>query len=180
MKGDNNPGAHDRNLKMVPNLVGNSLPNLELSSTYGETINLAELRGRNIFVLHPVALPLDIFIDNKLDIMSSIRSGVAILTAFNQLRDELAVSDAGIFGVNTQSVSLQKIVSDALGLRYPLLSDLNAELGRVLKIPLLTEGRKRRFPLLVIESRMGLITRQISFPAASDCITEELRHLLLS
>ena len=180
MKGDNNFSGHDRTLETVPSLVGTSLPHVDLPSTYGGTINFANLPNRNFFVFHPVALPLDVPIDNKLDAIFSIKLSMAILMAFNELQEELAVLGAGIFGVNIQSTHMQAIISDASGLKYPLLSDKNAGLGRALKIPLLSEGRTRRFPVLVIEAKMGLITRQICFQAASDSICEELRHSLFS
>lgn len=152
----------------LPDLVGLRLPQLTLPSTDGIAINLAERSSHDIYVLHPVAMPREAFIELPLDATLQIGKSISTLLAFNDMLDSFEMAGIRVFGVSVQSRGLQSIVAASLGLRFPLLSDKNADLARLLKLPMLRQGRLPRFAISVVEAKMGWITRHVRAVSTAD------------
>ena len=129
------------------------LENIYLPSSDGVVRCIGDLIDCNFFIFHSSALPLNAPITLGMEKKHSIIRGVDILLEFNKLYDSLQDVNIGIYGISTQSFEIQKMMLNSLSLKFNLLSDKNAQIAKILNIPLTTGGRVLRYPLLVVASK---------------------------
>lgn len=139
--------------------IGSPLPDYELMSTSGFSVNLSALPGTVILLLHTVALPSDMGTSDELETSYAIRQSVDALLSFNARARQLDNEGVRVFGMSVQTPLIQSIIVDSLKLAFPLLSDEHAIFAGAMKLPLIRQGRRARLPVLGMEAREGIVRR---------------------
>jgi peroxiredoxin len=102
----------------------------------GMKVRLDRLRGRTVIFVHPgIGGPVD---GSKLDAWSAVpgaRGCTPQACAFRDALSAFAPHSAGIFGLSTQAVAVQRAHAAELRLPYPLLSDAALRVGDALGLP---------------------------------------------
>ena len=139
-------------------LVGLAVPDLQLPSTSGGTVNLAALTAtRRVVYFYPktgrpgVALPQD------WDLIPGARGCTPEACSFRDHHDELAGLDADLFGVSSQSTGYQAEAVQRLHLPFALLSDERLELADALRLPTFEVEGERLYRRLTLVLRDGVI-----------------------
>ncbi|MEN0032736.1 MAG: redoxin domain-containing protein [Luteibacter sp.] len=82
-----------------------------------------------------------------------------MLLFFNQALPLLKRLGIDVYGISVQTTGIQMTSAERLGLRFPLLSDARCALAEAIKLPMTLQGRRKRFPVLAVELRNGVIRR---------------------
>jgi peroxiredoxin len=112
------------------------IPELWLASTAGDSVNLAQIRGRTVVFCYPRTGQPDQPVPDGWDAIPGARGCTPQSASFRDHYREL--TDAGtshIFGLSTQNTDYQRELVNRLKLPYPLLSDWELNLVRALKLP---------------------------------------------
>jgi peroxiredoxin len=140
---------------------GSRLPSLLMASSRGEMVDLSTVRGDVILLLHPVALPPDLAPTPDVDALYAIQASIDVLRLFDGAMPHLTRQGVQVFGLSVQSTPIQRMVADALGLSFSLLSDASGVFARTTALPLVRHGRLARLPALVVVLKDGVVQRRI-------------------
>jgi len=117
-------------------LAGLVLPSIPLSSTDGQQIDLAELRGRTVVYIYPRTGRPDLPTSAAWDGIPGARGCTPQSCGF---RDHYAalrsLGASAIFGLSTQTTEYQREAVERLHLPFPLLSDGTLVFTRTLRLP---------------------------------------------
>jgi len=117
-------------------LAGLVLPSIPLSSTDGQQIDLAELRGRTVVYIYPRTGRPDLPTSAAWDAIPGARGCTPQSCGF---RDHYAalrsLGASAIFGLSTQTTEYQREAVERLHLPFPLLSDGMLVFTRTLRLP---------------------------------------------
>lgn len=117
-------------------LVGTTLPDIDLPSTDGGTVDLGELRGLSVIYIYPRTGRPDQDLPEGWNDIPGARGCTPQSCAF---RDHFAeLQEFGVkqlYGLSTQSQSYQQEAAERLHLPFPLLSDADLRLGQALDLP---------------------------------------------
>ena len=117
-------------------LVGMILPSIPLSSTDGDRVDLAALRGRTVVYIYPRTGRPDQPGSAAWDAIAGARGCTPQSCGFRDHHAELrSLGAAAVFGMSTQTTDYQREVVERLHLPFPLLSDSTLAFTRTLRLP---------------------------------------------
>lgn len=140
-------------------LVGMPLPPFELAATDGSSVRLDRLPGRVVVYAYPrTGVPGEDPLVPEWDSIPGARGCTPESCAFRDHYREL--QDAGaalVFGLSTQDTDYQREAAGRLHLPFALLSDVDLELTKALRLPTFEaagETLLKRFTLVVRDGRI--------------------------
>ncbi|AJT41361.1 redoxin domain-containing protein [Psychromicrobium lacuslunae] len=121
---------------LADHLPGLSLPELNLPSTSGETIDLAAITGRWVLFIYPSTGVPGVDMPEGWDNIPGARGCTPEACGFRDNIDSLRAAGAeAIYGLSGQGLNYQQELAKRLHLPYPLLSDPQTELAEALQLP---------------------------------------------
>jgi peroxiredoxin len=139
-------------------LPGLAVPPLELPSTAGGSVSLADLDGRTVVYAYPrTGRPGEPSLVDDWDLIPGARGCTPEACGFRDHHAELAQAGAAVFGLSTQSPSYQRELVERLGLRFAVLSDERLALTEALGLPAFEAAGQtllRRLTLIVSDGRI--------------------------
>jgi len=142
------PGAHDPNVLPpdlpVPqddgrakHLAGAKIPNVELPSTGGGTVNLSKLKGRTVVYIYPRTGVPGVDAPPGWDDIPGARGCTPQSCSFRDHFAELkSLGVAQVFGLSTQDTDYQREAVERLHLPFPILSDADLNLALAMHLPM--------------------------------------------
>lgn len=145
-------------------LIGREMPDMPLIATNSDEVNLHKLRGTTILFAYPrTGRPNENASDHWAQIPGA-KGCTPQACAFRDLFLELKAAGANhVYGLSTQATSYQIEATNRLHLPYPILSDENLKLTKLMDLPTFTfEGSVllKRVTLII---RDGII-KHVFFP----------------
>ncbi len=116
-------------------LVGMSVPTLVLAATTGEGINLGDIKGRLVIYCYPMTGQPNVALPEGWDQIPGARGCTPQSCAFRDHYQELQSLGAEVVGLSVQSTAYQQEMADRLHLPFPVVSDLDYQFQRALKLP---------------------------------------------
>ncbi len=123
-----NDGAADH-------LLGLKLPEITLTSTDDEKINLAELKGKVVIFCYPKTGRDGVTMPEGWDQIPGARGCTPQTCSYRDNYQEIKQLGAKIFGLSTQKTDYQKELADRLNLPFSILSDEKMQLTKALSLP---------------------------------------------
>ena len=147
-------------------LTGLFLPDIQLSATNGERIQLNNLQGRHVIYIYPMTGQPNIALPKGWDGIPGARGCTPQSCSFRDHADELAVLNTKIFGLSSQTTEYQLEAKNRLHLPFELLSDASLELKESLKLPTFYVGSLELYKRLtvIIENNRIIKTFYPVFP----------------
>jgi peroxiredoxin len=140
-------------------LEGRSLPDLELMSTDGASVNLARAALRLVLYVYPSATGTpDLPAPNWKDIPGAFGC-TAESCAF---RDRMASFEAlrvTVMGLSAQTTEAQRAFAQRKEINFPLLSDAELRLSKELRLPTFAAGSLQLYKRLTIVAESGVIVK---------------------
>jgi len=122
-------------------LLGMSLPNVSLSSSAGELINLSLLTDRyTVIYFFPMAWTHHATLPANWNDIPGARGCTPQSCSFRDRIAELVAHDARVIGISTQPQQHLEEIAERLHLAYPLLSDSELILTSALRLPTFQAG----------------------------------------
>ncbi len=120
-----------------------SLPDINLSKTDGNTINISELAGYTVIYIYPMIGKPNVALPDGWESIPGARGCTPQSCSFRDLHGELK-QYANIFGLSSQDSNYQQEAKTRLHLPFELLSDHSFLLKQALSLPTFTvEGIQR-------------------------------------
>ncbi len=116
-------------------LVGMSVPTLVLAATTGEGINLGDIKGRLVIYCYPMTGQPNVALPDGWDQIPGARGCTPQSCAFRDHYQELQSLGAQVVGLSVQSTAYQQEMADRLHLPFPVVSDVDYQFQRALKLP---------------------------------------------
>ena len=116
-------------------LVGMSVPTLVLAATTGEGINLGDTNGRLVIYCYPMTGQPNVALPEGWDQIPGARGCTPQSCAFRDHYQELQSLGAEVVGLSVQSTAYQQEMADRLHLPFPVVSDVDYQFQRALKLP---------------------------------------------
>jgi peroxiredoxin len=142
-------------------LLGTRIPELELASTAGHPVNLAEIHGRTILFCYPRTGRPDQPIPNAWDAIPGARGCTPQSCAFrDHYRELMGARASHLFGLSTQDTDYQREAVKRLELPYPLLSDRELNFAHALNLPTFRFNSMtliKRLTLIIDEGRIAKV-----------------------
>lgn len=140
-------------------LKGSQLPNIELISTDGDTINLANLIGLWVIYIYPMTGRPDVALPVGWNDIPGARGCTPQSCGFRDHYSELMVLKANVLGISAQSTEYQREVKDRLHLPYKLLSDSTLKLKHAVGLPTFNVAGMELFKRITLITENGLILK---------------------
>lgn len=113
------------------------LPSVALPATNGETVDLGGIAGLAIVFAYPrTGCPGEAPLVPEWDSIPGARGCTPEACSFRDLRAEVEMYSAKIFGLSTQTTEYQQEAVERLHLPFVLLSDSSLHLAHTLSLPL--------------------------------------------
>ncbi|MES2917418.1 MAG: peroxiredoxin [Pseudomonadota bacterium] len=141
-------------------LLGKALPSLELTSTEGFALNLANETGIIVLYCYPMTGRPDTALPDGWDQIPGARGCTPQSCSFRDHYAELQKLQAKVFGISTQSSAYQQEAAGRLHLPFDLLSDELLAFTNALALPTLQVGGKdliKRVTLIVKSGRIAKV-----------------------
>jgi peroxiredoxin len=120
-------------------LAGMKLPDLALAATSGPVVNLSKLTGRTVLYIYPRTGVPGVDAPPGWDQIPGARGCTPQSCGFRDHFAELkALGVAQIYGLSTQGTDYQREAAERLHLPFPILSDTDLDLARILRLPTFT------------------------------------------
>jgi peroxiredoxin len=120
-------------------LAGMKLPDLALAATSGPVVNLSKLTGRTVLYIYPRTGVPGVDAPPGWDQIPGARGCTPQSCGFRDHFAELkALGVAQIYGLSTQGTDYQREAAERLHLPFPILSDADLDLARILRLPTFT------------------------------------------
>jgi peroxiredoxin len=142
-------------------LPGLTLPPVELTSTAGGAVNLADLgraRPRTVLYVYPMTGRPGVPLPDGWNEIPGARGCTPEACSFRDHHAGLAAAGADVYGLSTQSAADQAEAAERLKLPFPLLSDDAVRLaGPPLELPVFVAGGQRCYRRLTLIVAAGRI-----------------------
>lgn len=141
-------------------LPGAAVPELVLTASDGQTINLRKLgSGRTVIYLYPLTGRPGVDLPEGWDTIPGARGCTTEACDFRDHFDELQAAGVGaVYGLSSQEPHYQAEAASRLRLPFTMLSDPAFALGRALSLPTFTApGEGRLYARLTMVVRDGSI-----------------------
>lgn len=152
-------------------LVGATLPDLDLPSTRGGTVDLGELRGWTVIYVYPMTGRPDRDLPEGWNDIPGARGCTPQSCAFRDHFAELKGYGVDqLFGLSTQDNAYQTEAAERLNLPFPLLSDADLRFGKALDLPgMETDGKylHKRLTMIVQDQEIKKVFYPV-FPPDQD------------
>lgn len=135
------------------------LPDLELPSTDGTSVNLARLKGRCVIYFYPMTAQPGVALPEGWDGIPGARGCTPQSCGFRDHYVELNSLNTTVFGLSAQSSDYQREVRDRLHLPFQLLSDDALLLKEVMRLPTFTVAGMELFKRLTLVVEDGRIIK---------------------
>jgi peroxiredoxin len=148
---------------------GSRLPDVNLPTTSGRTVNLARMSGTAIVYVYPWTGRPGLPNPPGWDDIPGAHGSTPEAEGFRDLYAGFKQVDADVFGVSTQPTEYQKEFAERLRLPFELLSDADFALQRALGLPTFTTGGVtylKRLTLAVNDGRIARVYYPVPLPAA--------------
>jgi len=132
-------------------LRGTSLPDINLSKTDGNTINIRELTGYTVIYIYPMTGRPNVALPEGWESLPGARGCTPQSCSFRDLHNEI-IQFADLYGLSSQYTDYQQEAKSRLTLPFELLSDHSFQLKQALSLPTFTvEGiqRYKRVTLII-------------------------------
>ncbi len=116
-------------------LTGLTLPPIQLHSTYGEVVELDQLKGQYVIYVYPMTGRPNFALPEGWDSIPGARGCTPQSCSFRDHAQELAKLNTQIFGLSSQTTEYQLEVKNRLHLPFELLSDSSFLLKETLRLP---------------------------------------------
>jgi peroxiredoxin len=141
-------------------LTGRPIPSLPLPATTGEAIDLSAVSGRAVVFAYPrTGRPGRLPLVADWDRIPGARGCTPQTCGFRDHHDAFAALGVRVFGLSTQPTDYQREMAERLGLRFPVLSDVDLRLTRALALPTFTVAGETLLRRLAWIARDGVIER---------------------
>jgi peroxiredoxin len=140
-------------------LAGMPLPPFELAATDGSSVRLDLLPGRAVVYAYPrTGVPGEDLLVPDWDAIPGARGCTPESCAFRDHFAELQAAGAtSVFGLSTQDSDYQREAAERLHLPFALLSDVDLELTKALRLPTFEAAGQtllKRFTLVIADGRI--------------------------
>lgn len=140
-------------------LPGRALPAIELPSTAGRMVNLAELKVPTVLFFYPRNAQPHEPIPEEWNLIPGARGCTPHSCGFRDLHHEFKVLGFQIFGVSTQDTDYQKELVDRVHLPFEVLSDAKLELVKALQLPIFEYHGRQLIKRMAWVVEAGRITK---------------------
>lgn len=141
-------------------LPGTKLPDIALSSTEGNTVNLSELAGRTIVYCYPRMGQPGGTVPDSWNAIPGARGCTNQSCSFRDHFGELVAAGADhLFGLSIQNVDYQREAVGRLHLPFSLLSDEELKFANALNLPRFQYDRATLIKRLTLVIDNGMVTR---------------------
>ena len=140
-------------------LEGTVLPDVNLSTTDGATVNLATLTGRHVIYIYPMTGQPGIPLPDGWDGIPGARGCTPQSCAFRDHYAELAASGTAVYGLSVQTTAYQQEVHARLHLPFQLLSDESLSLKSALQLPTFSVSGMELYRRLTLVAEGRRITK---------------------
>jgi len=140
-------------------LCGIPLPPFELAATDGSRIRLDQLPGRAVVYAYPrMGVPGEDPLVSDWDAIPGARGCTPESCGFrDHFADLRAAGVESVFGLSTQDTDYQREAAERLHLPFALLSDIDLELTKALRLPTFEAGGQtllKRLKLVISDGRI--------------------------
>ncbi|MEM8804556.1 MAG: peroxiredoxin [Cyanobacteria bacterium P01_G01_bin.38] len=120
-------------------LQGARLPNQALPSTLGESVNLSVLSGWSIVFTYPrTGVPGQPALSDDWNRIPGARGCTPQICGYRDLANDFVALGVRIFGLSTQTTTYQQEMVERIGVHFPVLSDHDLLLTKILSLPTIT------------------------------------------
>ena len=147
-------------------LTGLFLPDIKLSATNGEFIQLDRLQGRHVIYIYPMTGQPNFSLPEGWNVIPGARGCTPQSCSFRDYTDELAKLNTSVFGLSAQTTEYQLEAKNRLHLPFELLSDTSLLLKKSLGLPTFIVGKLELYKRLtmIIENSLIIKTFYPVFP----------------
>src|SRR5580765_5484000 len=124
-------------------LLGQRLPDVALSSTSGEQVNLSQRPGLVVVYAYPLTGRPGVALPTGWDEIPGARGCTPESCGFRDHHGEIRQLGAEVFGLSTQPTDYQREVRERLNLPFDLLSDEAFAFTNALSLPTFTAASTR-------------------------------------
>lgn len=118
-------------------LPGLTVPDIALLSTNNDWVRLSRIKGRSVvFVYVRTRVPGQTALYDYWDSIPGAAGCTLESCGFRDHYLKFVAIDVCIFGISSESASVQKQAAQRLNLPFPLLTDLDFELDMAMKLPM--------------------------------------------
>lgn len=141
-------------------LTGTEMPAVDLTSTNGSAVQLAELPGTAVFYVYPMTGRPDRALPEGWNDIPGARGCTPQSCSFRDHYAELtALGVEHVFGISTQTSDDQMEAVERLHLPFALLSDSDLKLARALDLPTFNVDGKTLIKRLALIVKDGVIAK---------------------
>jgi peroxiredoxin len=140
-------------------LIEVSLPSVALHSTQGRQIDLSVIPGYVVLYCYPMTGQPGVPLPNGWEQIPGARGCTPQSCAFRDLHQELSEIGAQVFGLSTQSTEYQVEAANRLHLPFELLSDLDLNFAKALKLPMFEIDEKQLIKRITLIANGGKIVK---------------------
>jgi peroxiredoxin len=145
-------------------LTGMALPQIELRSTRGDSVDLSMLKGTTVVYIYPRTGRPDQELPTGWNAIPGARGCTPQSCSFRDRYQQLkALGVAELFGLSTQDSAYQREAVERLHLPFELLSDENLKFARALKLPTFEVDGMTLIRRITLIARDGVI-RKVFYP----------------
>ena len=139
-------------------LRGTSLPDINLSKTDGNTINISELTGYTVIYIYPMTGRPNVALPEGWESIPGARGCTPQSCSFRDLHKEI-IQFANLYGLSSQDTDYQQEAKSRLHLPFELLSDHSFVLKQALSLPTLTVEGIQRYKRVTLILKDGVIEK---------------------
>jgi peroxiredoxin len=148
---------------------GRRMPDLELPTTAGRSVNFARVSGMAIVYCYPWTGRPGLPNPPDWDDIPGAHGSTPEAEGFRDLHAGFRQAGAVVYGLSTQATEYQRELVERLGLPFELVSDARFALQRALALPTFAAGGVTYLKRLTLAVRDGQVSRvyyPVSLPAA--------------
>lgn len=140
-------------------LLGEKLPQVTLTSTRGNQLDLSTIEGKVVLYCYPMTKQPNVPIPDGWEQIPGAAGCTLQSCAFRDHHAELQALGVEVYGLSTQDSSSQQEAVERLHLPFELLSDADFELTTSLGLPMFEVEGKRLMKRLTIVADSGKIIK---------------------